>query len=72
MQIVAIIRGKSGATAVQRLEKLLKRQLFQKVINRQESVMQRITVIDAELCSAGCGVKAEDFSKLSGYDAKAC
>ena len=65
MQIVIIIRGKSGATPLQRLEKLLSRQLFQKLSSQREDVLARITVLDAQICAANCGINAEDFPTLT-------
>ena len=68
VQIIAIIRGKVGLPPMARLEKLLKRQLFQQIIGQHDELLARIVVLDAELCSPGCGVSNEDLSQLSGYD----
>ena len=54
-------------TPLQRLDKLLNRQLFQHLAGQRDEVLSRITVVEAELCQPGCGINADDLSRLSGY-----
>ena len=66
MQIVTIIRGKKGATPLQRLDKILSRQLFQQLASRREKILSNITIIDAEICAADCGINEKDLHNLAG------
>lgn len=49
----------------QRLEKLLNRQLFQELAPHRQEVLRRTVVLDAELCSDGCGIAETDLHKLA-------
>ena len=62
---MTIIRGKNGLSPMQRLEKLMNRQLFQQLASRREESLGRITVLNAELCDEGCGVCADDLPRLN-------
>lgn len=65
MQIVTAIRGKLDAKPKARMEKLLRRQLFQHLADHRDELLSRVTVLDADLSGPDCGIQADDIPKLA-------